>query len=448
LKIKITVLTLALLLTVCGAAAAVGEDGSFPEFIPVFAPISAQGEEAGAQDAPLMDSVSVFAQGGQSVKFTSEDFVSRVADGKSLVGIIVTSLPASGRLSLDGRPIMAGEAVTADQFDKLSFIPASVSAPTMTFHVLPVMGEGVWKTPVAVNMTIRDGENRPPVAENATVHTYKNVAIRGFLRARDPDGDALEFKVTSKPKRGDIALGAGGEFTYKPFNNKTGTDKITFVVIDSFGNISPEATITVDIAKSSAKASYQDMQDHPAAYAALHLMGEGIFIGEQICGQYYFKPELPVNRGEFIAMALRAVGMEDIEPSTVTGFADDGVMPAWVKPYAQAALKAGIISGMETADGRKYFNADSPISMSEAVVILNNAISIADVNTLSDAAAPVWAAQAAANLDAVGILPVALNGEQWGQSLTRADAAQLLSRSVSLTEDGKSSGLLSWVFGW
>lgn len=444
MKRKLIALALCVMLCLCSTALAIGEDGSFGELVPVFAPQSDDVEASAA-----MDTVAVFAGDAGTVRFTREDFDSRVSSGEALLGVILTTMPGTGRLSLEGRPLMAGEAVTAGQLSAMSYIPASVTPPSVSFQVLPVFESGVVKIPVTVSMSIRKEDNQAPVAENISVQTYKNVPISGYLRARDPDGDALEYKLMSKPKRGDITLGQGGAFTYTPFRNKTGKDTVTFVVSDSFGNLSSEATITVDIEKSSVKQTYVDMDGHPAAYAAIRLMEENIFTGEQICGDYYFHPAAQVNRGQFIAMTLRALGTADIQPSTVTGFADDNDIPASVKPYAQAALKAGIVSGVESADGRKSFMADRPVTMSEAVVILNNAISVADVNASANTTVPAWAAQASVNLDAVGVLPVMLSGDQWNAPITRADAAELLGRAMNVGDGAKSnSGLLSWVFGF
>ena len=434
-------LALALVVLLCLApnALATEEDGAF--VIPVFGP---------SEEKPEMEAVSVFASNSGTVRFSRHDFLSRVVSGdEALLGVIVTTMPGSGRLDLDGRPLLAGEAVPIDRIDGLSYIPSGASPPSVSFQFLPVMTDGVRKTPVSVNMQVRAEENRPPVAESIQITTYKNVPIKGYLRARDPDGDAIVYKLMSKPKRGGVTLGQGGEFTYTPFKNKTGKDTVTYVAVDSFGNLSEEATVTVFIEKSSMKQTYADMEDHPAAYAAVRLMEENIFTGEQVCGEYYFNPDALVSRGEFVAMALRAAGTP-VNPAAVTGFADDDGIPDWLKPYAQAALKAGIISGVESPDGRKQFIAGRPITMTEAAVILNNAIQVSDASADEyEPAAPVWAAQAAVNLEAAGVLPVNMTQDAWPSPLTRADAAHLLSRAVHVTHEGKgSSGLLSWVFGW
>lgn len=442
MKRRIIALSVCLLLCLCSTALAIGEDGSFEDTIPVFAPVAA---EQGA----VMENIGVTATETGTVLFTREDFESRLTGEDVLMGVIITTMPTTGRLSLDGRALMAGEAVTVEQLSGMSYIPADVTPPSVGFQVLPVLSSGVIKIPVTVNMSLHKEGNAPPVAENISIQTYKNVPITGYLRARDPDGDALEYKLMSKPKRGDITLGQGGEFTYSPYKNKTGKDTVTFVVSDSFGNLSSEATITIEIEKSSIKSTYVDMDGHPAAYASIRLMEENIFVGEQVCGDSYFRPDEQVSRGEFIAMTLRALENSDIQPSVVTGFADDNAIPVWVKPYAQAALKSGIISGVESPDGRKNFLADRPITMSEAIVVLNNAIRVADVNAQADTAVPVWAAQASVNMDAMGVLPVMMTVDQWHADITRADAAELLNRAMNIARDGKSnSGLLSWVFGY
>ena len=440
MKKRVFVLCLVLSLCISSAALAAGV-GEFGEPVPVFAPQSPA--------APMQDVAVMASAGTGTVRFTASDFLASLGEDEVLEGVIITSLPVTGRLSLDGRQLLEGEAIPSAALGSLSYLPASVTPSSVSFKVLPVLQSGVGSRAISVNMELRKGENRKPVAENADLKTYKNIPITGYLKAMDPDGDVLEYKITSKPKRGEITMGEGGKFTYVPFNNKTGKDKITYVVQDSFGNLSPEATITIEISKPGTKTTYQDMTGHPGAFAAIRLAEEGVFIGEQVCGQHYFSPASTVTRGEFVAMTLKAIGMDDPAQITVTGFADDKAIPTWVKPYAQAALKAGIINGVASADGRKSFMADKPISMSEAVVLLNNAIRVADVSYTADTVVPTWASQAASNLGAVGILPTALSSEAWSASITRADAAELLCRAMNVSDKSQdNNGLLSWVFGY
>ena len=90
------------------------------------------------------------------------------------------------------------------------------------------------------------------------------------------------------------------------------------------------AKVTVKIEKTRSGVAYADTEDSPAAWAAQHLAEKGIFTGGKIGGQYYFQPDLPVSREEFLAMALETAGRE-VTDVTMTGFCDDASIPTWAK---------------------------------------------------------------------------------------------------------------------
>jgi hypothetical protein len=189
------------------------------------------------------------------------------------------------------------------------------------------------------------------------------------------------------------------------------------------------------------------MDGHPAQYAALRLCGEGVYTGRQIDGQHYFGPDEPVSRAEMITMVVRAVGL-DVDPVTVTGFYDDASIPGWFKPYAQAAFKAGLISGVREADGRTVINAGELVTLSQAAVMINKALRPAAAPFDEMDAVPAWSAQAIANLDAAGILDD-VTVSAGDAPLTRGQVAMLLVRAIdAYGAVHEKSGLLSWVFGW
>ena len=156
------------------------------------------------------------------------------------------------------------------------------------------------------------------------------------------------FRLVDKPKRGAVTLSEDGsaEFVYTPYENKTGKDSFTYVAVDAVGNTSAPATVKIKIDKSSTKVTYADMAGVPSYKAAIRLAEEGIFVGECMGGQYFFNPDAPVSRSEFVAMAMKTVGMDALSDVTTTGFADDVAIPTWAKPYAASALKSGVIQGL------------------------------------------------------------------------------------------------------
>ncbi len=172
-----------------------------------------------------------------------------------------------------------------------------------------------------------------PIAVNLSLDTYKNVAIQGYLLATDQEGDPITFQLTSTPARGSVTLSqeGGSQFTYTPYENKTGKDSFTYVAIDDQGNTSPEATVTIQIEKSTTSVTYADMEGDSAHKAAIRLAEEGVFIGKQVDGQYYFDGDTPVSRNEFLTMAMSCCGLDPLEEIQMTGFYDDEAIPTWAK---------------------------------------------------------------------------------------------------------------------
>ena len=103
-------------------------------------------------------------------------------------------------------------------------------------------------------------------------------------------------------------------------------------------------------------------------------------MGECMGGAYFFQPDTAVTRGEFVAMAMNAAGMEALEDVERTGFADDVSIPTWAKPYVSSALKAGLVQGSRSSDGQVVFQAEEPITAAEAAVLLDRALQVTDVS--------------------------------------------------------------------
>ncbi|MDO5585415.1 MAG: Ig-like domain-containing protein, partial [Dialister sp.] len=149
-------------------------------------------------------------------------------------------------------------------------------------------------------------DNAPPVARNMELTTYKNVAITGYFDAVDGEGHALTFQLTSTPARGAVTLAEDGSsrFVYTPYENKTGRDSFTYVAIDPAGNTSPEAKVSLRISKPNTKVTYADLAGHPAQKAAVRLAEEGVYVGRYVNGRYFFDPDQPVTRAQFLTMAM------------------------------------------------------------------------------------------------------------------------------------------------
>lgn len=406
------------------------------------------GEEA---EAPSVAAFSKNGPAGSAITFSAEDFV--VQSGGALDSIVISTLPdqAAGILTLGGQPLNAGDVVAMNAVSGLSFQPLTASTATSaSFTFTPVFSDGTSGSPVEVGLHLLSEANSAPIAENLELCTYKNVAITARFAATDPEGDLLTFQLVDKPARGAVTMPEDGsnEFVYTPYENKTGKDSFTYVAVDAVGNTSAPATVKVKIEKASTKVTYSDMDGVPAHKAAIRLAEEGIFVGECMGGEYFFNPDTPVSRSEFLTMTMKATGLDALEDVTTTGFADDDAIPTWAKGYAASALKAGVVQGAADEDGRIVFNAEGTITCAEAAVLLDRALQVSDVSeTMAtvDELAPAWAVQSAANLESCGVLTTDSSGSlSLNDQLTRADAAEMILGALEVLDARDSGGWFNW----
>lgn len=388
--------------------------------------------------------ISTFAKQGTesgAIVFSADDFTSRVSKDAKLSGIVINELPAetAGALSLEGRPIVAGEGISLDNINSLKFTPAAKEALT-TFSFIPVFENSV-KTQLPVDITITVGKeaNSAPVAKNIETETYADVYVEVPLSSFDADGDKVVYKLLDEPKLGTAAIDSD-KLKYTPAS-KTGTDKFTYIAIDVMGNSSEPANIAISVKKNSAKMTYADLANNPAHYPAIRLSQMGIITGQKIGASYFFNPSQAVSRNEFIAMAVAAADLK-LKPSIRTTFADDDKIPKWAKTYVTTAAQADIVNGYPAENGKTVLKGDQPITMAEAAVILNNAAKLSNENRTvfyPDASAiPTWATQAAINLDSVKAIQTDKEGKlNPSKPITRGTACKMIYSTICNASEKK-----------
>ncbi len=348
--------------------------------------------------------------------FQGADF----SQAEDLTGICITGLPdaQAGTVMLGSRVLQPGDILTAQQIAEMTFVPLQTQENTdACVTYLPIYPDRV-EGAATMTLSILGKEDKAPVAENSAMETYKNLPNEGKLKVTDPEGQSMTFTVVRQPRRGTVTLREDGSFTYTPKKNKVGTDSFTYTATDPAGQVSREATVTVEIMKPTEAGSYTDTVGTPCRFAAEWMKNTGLFVAEQVGGTPCFQPEKAVNRGEFLTMLVKALELPVDETATYTGFTDG--TPDWLKPYLAAALRSGMT---ENWPDQQTFGAAQPITGAEAALLVGNALELT-ASTLAgkenDGELPVWASAA---MDAVTELGVPLEPTN---SLTRSDAAQLL----------------------
>ena len=356
--------------------------------------------------------------------FTPNDF-----SDQTLQGVCITALPdaQAGTVLLGTRVVRPGDILTADQLSQLTLQPLRTehdAAVTVTY--LPIYENKVEKE-TTVTISIRGKVDKAPAAEDSALETYKNLPVRGQLKAKDPEGSSLTYTVTRQPKRGEVNIEADGSFTYTPKKNKVGTDSFTYTATDETGHVSRQALVTVQILKPTDKQQYSDTVGNDCRFAAEWMKNTGLFVGEQINGKSCFQPEKLVTRGEFLAMLVQSLGIAVDENATYTGFTDDA--PSWLKPYLAAALRAGLTANWQAGD---VFGAEQPITGAEAALLMQNALDFPLSTAATENDHPAWAAEAMTALAENGLaLPNA--------AMTRAQVAMALYRMTQIAPTAPGS---------
>ena len=387
---------------------------------------------------------------GTVISFESGDFVVKNDNHSTLSSITIQTLPdpGAGTLTMGGQPLTENTVVDYSALAGLRFQSAPTPAVTKTsFTFLPSFTSGQDSKPTTVTISLLEKKNATPIARNMDLSTYKNIAITGYFDAVDNEGEPLSFQLMSSPARGAVTLAEDGssQFVYTPYENKTGRDTFTYVAIDSAGNTSSEASVTISIEKANTQVIYSDLDDHSAHKAAIRLAEEGIYVGQYWGGKYFFDPDVPVSRAQFLSLAMDVSGMEPLEGVTLTGFSDDDTIPTWAKGSVSAALKAGVIQGSKDSQGASVFGANTPVTWGEASVMLNQMLNIADVpmEVFSSDETNHWAAQSAFNLASSGVTNEdTLHPSTLSTPLTRGEAAQLLDGALDLLDSRKDGNRL------
>ena len=351
--------------------------------------------------------------------FTAQDF----SEEEQVAGICITQLPdpSAGTVMLGSRVLRSGDILAADQLAQMTFLPLRTEEDTSaTVTYLPIYENRVAPA-TTMTISIRGKEDKAPVAEDLAIETYKNLPNDGVLKTSDPEGQTLTYTVIRAPRRGEVTIREDGTFTYTPKKNKVGVDSFVYTATDSAGNVSREATVTVQILKPSDARQYTDTVGEDCRFEAEWLRHTGLFAGENISGQNCFFPEKTVSRGEFVAMLIEVLQIAPEETDYSQIPAD---VPVWLKPYVGAAMRAGLLEGLQT----ETFGAYSPITGAEAAVMVQNALELTVTETAvnEEETVPVWAADSVAVLAENGI---SLN---WSDTMTRGDTAILLYRLHAL----------------
>ena len=338
--------------------------------------------------------------------FSVEDFSTQE---DTLVGICITGLPESstGTVFLHNRVLQKGDILPADQLQNMTFTPLrSEQNRDAVVTFLPIYENRV-ASQATMTLSVRGKKDLPPVAEDFAMETYKNLPNQGKLKVYDPEGKELTYTITRKPRRGTVEVQEDGSFQYTPKKNKVGADSFTYTAVDPSGNVSREATVTVQILKPADASQYTDTVGRDCRFAAEWMRNTGLFVSEKIGDENCFYPDKPVSKGEFLALVTRLLEIPLQTQNLDSELTQNA--PQWLKPYLAAALRSGLVTNTQSAQTGE-FAAEDAMTGGEAAVILQNALDLAVqtdgmlVQPDEEVTTPTWTETALAAMNQNGIV--------------------------------------------
>lgn len=359
-------------------------------------------------------------ESGDVYCFTGADFSGN--EEEPLVGVCILELPDAGAVLLGQRVVRPGDILTAGQLEMLTFAPARTETDeAVQVSYLPIYENRV-EPEAVLTLSIRGREDKAPVAEDFSLETYKNIPNEGTLKVTDPEGQPMTYTLVRQPRRGTVELREDGGFVYTPKKNKVGVDSFTFTATDPAGKVSREATVTVRILKPEQAEQYSDTVGLDCRFEAEWLRQTGIFTAEQMGTSQCFQPEKTVTKGQFLAMVTQLLELDVTQQPEYSALADRA--PQWLRPYLAAAVRSGIVANWDLLSEENP-DTEAPITGAEAALILQNALDLPAVATMTEEEEPDQEALALAVMQEQGILLADV-------PLTRAEAARLLYQASRL----------------
>ncbi len=299
---------------------------------------------------------------GGAVYFSAEEF--DTVAGEAAEELLLCSLPSvsDGVLKIAGLDALPGQRINASALPLLKFVPSKGFSGEAAF-TFSVNGGAESRCVIRYS----EQRNLSPVVADSAVETYGGVCVLALLDCHDPEGDELSFKVERWPAGGSLYF-ENGCAVYCPVDGFFGVDVFSYVAVDSAGNRSDSAEVTVTVAKA-APIRFADMEENSAGYAAVRLAADGVMGYTVMGGECYFLPEKTVSRLEFAMMLMAATETPLPEKEFPTEVFTD---TAGLSAEELFCVEAAVISGIVEVDG-DCFRPNDPITADEAAAMASRA---------------------------------------------------------------------------
>ena len=398
----------------------------------------------GSGASVIASDVSLIKTGllGQSITFSDTDFKTALTTAQ-FDKITLSSLPSEseGTLMVGNRKAYTGQTIKRKNLSFLVFIPNGEDVTESSFEFKT---ESMDKTAITCRLRFIDRVNYAPkidtdTAQTLNVTTQTGISVYGQIEASDPEGDDIDYIIVTYPKHGSLTVtnAEAGEFCYTPDASYSGKDSFVFVVRDEYGNYSPPEKVSLKVTERMSEVVYVDMEDSKSYNAAVAMTAMGIMSGSRIGDDTYFSPDGSVSRAEFVAMAMKSLGIRPDTTLTETFFDDNAEIQKSLVSYVATAARCGIVNGSFDSTGLKFRPNDS-VTKCEAAIIMSNLLDLkSDSAVFSEIdgieTVPVWARSHVGAMYSSGIFSKELSSNM-NDALTREDTAEYLYRMINLAK--------------
>lgn len=143
-------------------------------------------------------------------------------------------------LTVTGNTQPAHGALTLNPDGTYSYVPATGFSGTDTFQYTVTDTTGTVAT-ATVTVVV------PPTAKDDTASTAANTPVTVDVQRNDL-GTGLGTQIATQPAHGTAAVDDQGRIEYRPTTDWSGTDTLTYQVVDKSGRSSAQATVTITVA--------------------------------------------------------------------------------------------------------------------------------------------------------------------------------------------------------
>ena len=314
---------------------------------------------------------------GETTTFKKDDFKSLI--GEELTYIKVSSLPEAscGTLIYKGASVIPGQTIPAANLEYLKFIPNGEAA--LATFVFSCDAKSFAGKELKCEIAFTDGKNLAPVAFDSVMKTVAGIGCESVLEINEPNGDEFTVNVITYPRDGNIKIGSNGNVAYLPNPSFSGKDTLVYTVTDRFGATSERATLVIDVEKNENNIVFADMQDSPDHLYAYRVCSSDVMVYRIEDGKYYFDPDFPVSKIEFLVMMMNAAGLDaDIAAVADSAVSDDSALSSGLKGYLSAANEQNLIKLDNGA-----FSPFEKITVADAAYMISSALNLPETNSES-----------------------------------------------------------------